>query len=491
MSDLGMTAVLAADITPFEAGMLKAAQVATNFASSFAKIIKNGTQDAFEGLYKQGRLADSMNASVSGVREFQYALDKFGIGAERAKHSIQFFESGIGKALGGAKAQQEAFKNLGLSAVELGRMDPIEALQTFTEAVAKLPTAAQRLDAERAVFGRGARELMPLIGKMKEARAEFRSLFSYSAGGKNFEIGLIDTKKIEIFYESINKIKYAFGYIYDQLAIKFSPVLTNISNQLIKVFSAQGTSEFIDRMISGIQSFGNIFIEVAGRAFLMFKNAPLLIKDIGGLLVAQFEMAGARIKSVFEDIANFINKTIGTTLMKIGNELNSTHPDPLTGMIQMPNYPGMGDMGKKLAAFGYGVSQPSMSAGLGLSYAENKNQGALEKLKNDFFTTFLDSGGVTKRAKDFWNDLFKDGDDAFMRASKQLDENRAAREAYLIEIDKTKEKKVNPLGYALGITSSRQSITAMQLAGVRNEEISVLKQILSAVKNKTVYGVAR
>ncbi len=276
MSDaLEMAAILSADISPFELGLAGALTSAKNFASSFASIIKDGVGESFSRIYKQGRLADSLMSSIQGTREFSYALDKMGIGAEKATLGIRFFEQHIGAALGDSTSKAaKGFKELGLSAKELGSGDPIESLNKFVDLLTKkFPDAAERTRFLVEEMGKAGKQFLPLLGHLSQAREEFRKLSDYTdAKGINHAFGGFDTTKIQMVSEEFTKINATIGVIFDRITSKFSPAVLRLARAFDGMFSAENIDVWVNKLSDGIETVGGKVIDFVFSVKDYFEN---------------------------------------------------------------------------------------------------------------------------------------------------------------------------------------------------------------------------
>ncbi len=494
MSDgLGMTAVLTAEIEPFEAAMMQALNVAKNFATLFASVISEGVKDSFSRLYTQGRLADSLTSTVPAIREFEYALDKFGIGAQKAQASLAFFETGIGKALAGGKKQQEAFKSLGLDVIALGREEPIQALENFLEAVNKLPTAAQRLAVERDIFGQGSRKMLPLLAHLKEAREEFRNMTGYSVNGKNFEIGLIDYKRIEMAQEAIVKLTALWQNFMDRILIRLSPILVNVSDMLVDFLKAPGLmAMFANGFVDGLRDIAFGLMDLGIKIPNVLVGIPTLLWDI-------FGPDGVAIHSidVFIDYAIIsfgkLKTELGKALVSIGKDLQA-NGNFLTSGLGAALVTAGGAMSSLTAPINkFGRAEDPRQIAFNNSSTELGR--VADKLSGDFnkmtSTTFWDAG-IGKVIKDALYNENAHNDDLFRRVRESIDANVEARGASLELTTKEKKVKDTPLGYALGGQGVRADFTTMRLAATNVQTVKdeITHELLRIIAGKGSIGAA-
>lgn len=116
------------------------------------------------------RLNDLSKATGASVEQLSF-LD---FAAKQSGSSLEGLVSGIGRlqknlgqlaAGGGSKEAAEALNALGLSAQQLARGDLVTQLATIGEALNRIQNPSERAAAAQSLFGRSARDLLPLLAE--------------------------------------------------------------------------------------------------------------------------------------------------------------------------------------------------------------------------------------------------------------------------------------------------------------------------------------
>lgn len=110
-------------------------------------------------------LSDKTGVSVSFLSNLEGAVIKSGGTIETASNAIFIMSSNIGEAAKGNEALAETFKQLGINVSELTSLTPEEQFIRISNAIGALGTNYEKAEAARAVFGRGAKELLPIINE--------------------------------------------------------------------------------------------------------------------------------------------------------------------------------------------------------------------------------------------------------------------------------------------------------------------------------------
>lgn len=169
----------------FAAMAAAGAALASGFAAiNIAARAVRGTLDNFgEALDMGGKLAElseRTGETAGNLMLLNRAFDNTGVGSEKVGTSLNKLQRSIIQASEGAKIQQAAFKELGLSVEQLEYMAPIDQLRAVAQALEGVANDSQRTKIAMDIFGRSGGELLPLLrnfaSETSEAKAELGSL---------------------------------------------------------------------------------------------------------------------------------------------------------------------------------------------------------------------------------------------------------------------------------------------------------------------------
>lgn len=147
LSGLGLAAV--------GAGLVSAGRDAVNFADRLHD------------------LKASTGLTFDELQRLNFAGAQVGVDLETAAKAVNRLQRALVEDKGGAAA---ALDKLGLSVDALLKMSPWKMFQAISDAIAKLPTPAERTAAAMQLVGKSGAELLPLLGHMKELEVGFKGM---------------------------------------------------------------------------------------------------------------------------------------------------------------------------------------------------------------------------------------------------------------------------------------------------------------------------
>ena len=122
-------------------------------------------KDAIEFADAIGDTSDRLGVGAEFLQKFRYAAVGFDASVESADEGLGKFNKTVGEALSGNKAASEAFDKLGVSLRNSsGEAKPLPDLyKEVANAISRLPSVYEKSAAVQKIFGRGAKELIPLL----------------------------------------------------------------------------------------------------------------------------------------------------------------------------------------------------------------------------------------------------------------------------------------------------------------------------------------
>lgn len=127
--------------------------------------------------------AERLGTSAEKLSRLQYAGLMSDVSVDKLARSLTFMEKAVGN-------NAKAFQKLGLDVANLRGMDAVDMFVEISAAIQAMPTPAERTASAMAIFGRGAAELMELMGK---GRAGIESLMA----GTPFAVKESDIEQIK------------------------------------------------------------------------------------------------------------------------------------------------------------------------------------------------------------------------------------------------------------------------------------------------------
>jgi hypothetical protein len=116
--------------------------------------------------------AVSLGVSFKNFQVLQFAAIQSGVGVDKLTQSMGKLQATLGQVAEGEGGKAaDVIKKLGLNIEQLINLEPDEQFATIAQELAKIPNPSERAAAGVALFGKGFRELNPLINDSKEGLA--------------------------------------------------------------------------------------------------------------------------------------------------------------------------------------------------------------------------------------------------------------------------------------------------------------------------------
>jgi hypothetical protein len=240
---------------------LQAAQLFTqlaSMASNAARSLYGFAQSEAETIDKTGKLAARMGMTYGEFAGLSHAAALADVSMETVGKAATKADIAFVKAAQGSKIAQQAFAGIGLSVDQLQNKTPAERFQMISEAIAGLPTAAERARAAVALFGKSGAELLPLYengaGAIRDAVAE----------ADKFGLALTDDQRKAVegmndgFKNVYESIRGVVGQVVAYLAPALEQVTTTFTNLIGGIGGANIGQLIGDGILQGAVYFAGI-----------------------------------------------------------------------------------------------------------------------------------------------------------------------------------------------------------------------------------------
>lgn len=228
-------------------------------------------------------------------------LSQFGYAAERAGASSEDLEKGIKKMqvfMGKAAARSEetaaSLAELGISAADLSRMSPDEAMLAFADGIDRIANPSLRAAKAVEIFGRNGTMLLPMFQGGAEGLREMMAeadAFGLTASTKGVKSAKDLSEAMHLFHRTLGKVVSTIGSV-------VAPAFTTMFRTAAQWLAA--TSKFIKEnkgIVLAVASVGSallaagaaftaagIGISLLGQGLLMLSGPLRLLGGVVGLL---------------------------------------------------------------------------------------------------------------------------------------------------------------------------------------------------------------
>ncbi len=196
-------------------GLTRAVGSAIQAGDDLAKFAaKSGlAAEAASELAHAAKMADlDLSSLATGIKKMQVSISQLGSGSKTAK---------------------QTFDALGISLADIQRLSPDKQFELIAEKISQLKDPADRTRAAVELFGKAGADLLPLFEEgaegIRKAREEAEKL------GKSFSAE--DLKKFQEADDAFKRLKASGSSLADVLAIRLTPAIVGISDNLSKLIS--------------------------------------------------------------------------------------------------------------------------------------------------------------------------------------------------------------------------------------------------------------
>ncbi len=497
--DLNLKSVLSLDVSPFELGLVEALRAAKDFASAIASALNVGIQDSIERVAGQFRKSGNFDITTLQLQQMQFAASQTGTALGTLEMAFRTLEKTAGKATFGDKGANATFAKIGLDPKAFATMDLRQQMDAVAGSFAKITNTAQRAAVSAQLFGRSGIEVSQFLKELNQQSDTFEKL---AVGSSEFSSALEFGAK-----QSLGEISIILDDIYNQIATKVSPIITNVVHQMEEWgFTGKALKRYIDSAFVSLVnfsaeaiSFGLSFMDMWPKIWTGIKNVfdqiasglGSLTKDFGTFILA-IEPSITALTGAFSNISEL------SELGRLRSERDS----------EFAQAKRMSDRAEKASKEG---RDPSIynRVGQGAFERGTSAQTAIDKLLSERAErqggeSVLEKAGKALQGGTFFSDLGKEITDPFKGiiaefaekmkinnekaweilgplvygsandAAKDRVEGRGKTGALSIPED---EKKIHssPLGYAINATNTRASLNALRLAHTEMQKVEDTK----------------
>ena len=257
----------------------------TGFAAgAFGEMVKKTA----EQVEHMSRAAAMLGTTEQALEPLKYMAEMTGGSFEGVQQAIMMMNRQLGSAeLKPNSPAAQTLNAMHISMKALKELSPDRQFVTLAESLSKIEDPALRSRMAFNLFGRGAREILPLVARGKDGIEELSKSFD-----KFGHLTKEQTESMEKFAETQKKLGFAFGELTKQLTVAVAPVLIAITHAITSLMAA------FTKMPGPIKS-------VIGVMAMLGSTIPLLLVGFGSLraifpmIAAGFELiAGAELTAM-------------------------------------------------------------------------------------------------------------------------------------------------------------------------------------------------
>jgi hypothetical protein len=312
LKSIAIGAVFAKGIGMAASAFNSAGRAAIGYASSVA-----GSVDSMNDL------AERTGMGVESLQALQMAAKLSGI--DDATGALQKLTVAIGKAA--ESGETAAFEKLGLNFAQLQAMSPEDQFKAVQQAIAALPTPAERAAAAVAIFGKAGVEMLPLMEQnLAEIEERMRRLGAI--------VGTDQVEAIGSMNDSLDMVKATFDGIIATVIGNLAPIVTSMAEEFLAFVESFNSMNADQGGIAGVITdalldIADYFAGIFDNAMASFDGFGVTLQEVG----AVFEFVGNVFTAVgetlraafnmFQVAGNLIAVAVGKLLEGLGSWISS------------------------------------------------------------------------------------------------------------------------------------------------------------------------
>ena len=262
---------------------------------------------------------------VESLQGYALAAKMAGVDTEAFGVAVQKLAVNIGKATPG-DAMDKALRGINLSVAELRMLAPEQQFSVIGDAIAQLPTVAERAAVAVQVFGKQGAALAPLFREGAASIDELR------ARAERLGIIVSETQinNVADMNDAFDLVSATINGIIGQVVGNLAPAVTDVTNQFLKFVEewsgAQGeggtgiANAITDVLLRGAEIFAGVFDQFVGN-FSGFTTSITEASAVFQFVANSFTALTESLRQVFnlfEMVGNGIMLAIGKLLEEVG-----------------------------------------------------------------------------------------------------------------------------------------------------------------------------
>ena len=310
--------------------------------------------------------ANQTGLSAEFIQQLGFAADQSGVSVDGLLGGLGKMTIELGKTQLNSEETSNNLKQIGLEASSLADMKPEDQFLAIADAIAKLPTAAEKAAATVAIFGRSTSEMIPLLG---EGEKGIRALMEEA---KNLKIGISteDLQSIAKADDAMARMKSSLSSVVSNIAVSLAPVFEQISNSLTAILPQIAD---MARSLSGVlaeamKTVGDMvdaevipklkeFLTVSADLLAKWSAMPEKWKFLGEIIAAAISMAVENIKADWREMLDDMLKATAEKAKTLMGML-----DPTTYTNSVLDYLSSAENADYSGGVGAGAESPQAKA---------------------------------------------------------------------------------------------------------------------------------
>jgi len=286
-------------------------QIASAASQAVRSLISFGQSQA-QVIDDTSKLAARLGMTYGELAGLSLAGDLAGVSMETIGAAVTKADVAFVRAAEGSKTAADAFASIGLSIDNLQGMTAAERFDAIVDAIAALPTEAQRAEAAVQLFGRSGAQLLPLFAGGAEGIAAAR------AEAERFGLSLsnMQGQNVEAMNDAFTRAQQAVAGVVQQVVAYLAPAIDSVTTAFSDMIGNVGGATIGQTIGEGILQGARFLAEIGDSLIANLSGVWAYVSEVGAQWSAVFDI-GRRVATFFAGIGDSLQAAFGFIILGI------------------------------------------------------------------------------------------------------------------------------------------------------------------------------
>lgn len=285
--------------------------IASTAANAVRSLVSMGQAQA-DVIDTTSKLAARIGFTYGELAGLAFAGDLAGVSLETIGKAATKADVAFVKAVNGSKQAQAAFAAVGLSVEELNGLSAADRMNAIVDAIAALPTEAERAAAAVALFGRAGAELLPLFSAGSGAIAEA------AAEAERFGLTLtnLQGQNVEAMNDSFTRAQTAIQGVVQQIVAYLAPAVESVTTAFADLVGSVGGANIGQAIGEGILTGARFLAQIADTVVANLSSVWEYVSSVGAQWAGVFDL-GNRVAAFFSGVVQTLSTAFGAVVLAV------------------------------------------------------------------------------------------------------------------------------------------------------------------------------
>ncbi len=229
------------------------------------------------------KTAGKLGIGIEALQEYRYAAERSGVSVETFDSSLTAMQKRLGEAAQGTGAAKKALEKLGLSAKDLVKLGPEQALAAIADKMNGIENPAERAALAAALFSRSGIGMVNMLGNGSDALQQLRE----DARRTGYVLSNEAARDAEAFADAQLDAQLVIKGLKNTIGTELMPVVTRSMKQFSAwaVANREDVAAFAETAATKIEAA----LPVIGK---IVEGMATVSKEVGGVVAVVADMVG-------------------------------------------------------------------------------------------------------------------------------------------------------------------------------------------------------